>query len=90
MSVIYDNVIEIPARAKTKNPLKVAAYCRVSCESDEQHISFESQIKYYSDYIAGNPEWIFVGVYAEKESGTDFTKRDEFNRMIKEAKRGYC
>ena len=83
---IIEDVLEIPEIPKKKTALKVAAYCRVSTESDEQNISFESQIKYYTEYITENPEWIFAGVYAEKESGTDFKKRDEFNRMVKDAK----
>lgn len=82
--MLNENVMVIPAKTvETKALLKVAAYCRVSSESDEQHLSFESQIKYYTDYITSNPEWHFAGVYAEKVTGTDFNKRDEFNRMQK-------
>lgn len=86
---INENVAVIPVKTRDRNaPLKVAAYCRVSSESDEQHLSFESQIRYYTDYITSNSEWQFAGIYAEKATGTDFSKRDEFNRMITDAKAG--
>ena len=88
MKAVHRSILEVPAKIIKKDPLKVAAYCRVSCESDEQNSSYESQIKYYTDYIKGNSEWIFAGVYAEKESGTDFKNRHEFNRMVKDAKEG--
>jgi len=88
MKAVHRSTIEVPAKIIKKDPLKVAAYCRVSCESDEQNSSYESQIKYYTDYINGNSEWIFAGVYAEKESGTGFKNRNEFNRMVKDAKEG--
>jgi DNA invertase Pin-like site-specific DNA recombinase len=51
-------------------------------------MSFESQIHYYTEYIKENPAWIFAGIYAERISGTDFSKRTEFNRMIKDARAG--
>ena len=87
MAKTNENVIVIPAKEKVF-PIKVAAYYRVSDESDEQNGSFEAQIKYYKQYINENPEWILVGIYAEKATGTDFRKRKEFNRMIKDAKVG--
>jgi DNA invertase Pin-like site-specific DNA recombinase len=87
--MINENVMVIPARSQEKKSLlKVAAYCRVSSESYEQHMSFESQIRYYTNYITSNPSWHFAGIYAEKAIGTDFGKRDEFNRMLKDAKSG--
>ena len=61
MKEAHRNTFEIPAKIAKKDQLKVAAYCRVSCESDEQNSSYESQNKYYTDYIKGNPEWIFAG-----------------------------
>ena len=51
-------------------------------------MSLESQVQYYTSRIVDNPEWEFAGIYAEKASGTDFSKRDEFNRMIKDTKSG--
>lgn len=87
--MINENVMLIPAKIhENKSFLKVAAYCRVNSESDEQHMSFESQIRYYTNYITSNSSWHFAGIYAEKATGTDFDKRDEFNRMLKDAKSG--
>ena len=87
MNNLTNEVITIPAKERT-DPIKVAAYCRVSSESDEQTRSLKSQIMYYTEYINENPDWIFAGVYAERISGTDFSKRNEFNRMMKDAKAG--
>ena len=44
---------------------KVAAYARVSTDSDEQFTSYEAQVEYYTNYIKSNPRWEFVGVYTE-------------------------
>lgn len=61
----------------------MAAYCRVSTDSDEQATSYETQVTHYTEYITGNPEWSFAGVYADDGiSGTNTKKREEFNRMI--------
>lgn len=69
--------------------LRVAAYARVSTDSDEQSTSFYSQQKYYMDKILSNPNWSFVEVYADEGiSGTQAFKRDNFLRMIKDAKEG--
>ncbi len=69
--------------------LRVAAYARVSTDSDEQATSFYSQQKYYMDKILSNPNWSFVEVYADEGiSGTQAAKRDNFLRMIKDAKEG--
>lgn len=85
------NVTFIPARttsserndSNTKPKLKVAAYCRVSTESDEQAISYEAQISHYTNYINSNPEWELAGIFADDGiSGTNTKKREEFNRMI--------
>ena len=84
---LTNNVITIPEKEKTYT-IKVAAYCRVSSDSDEQIRSLESQVRYYTQYINENPDWTFAGVYAERISGTDFSKRNEFKRMIKDAKAG--
>ena len=69
--------------------LRVDAYARVSTDSDEQSTSFYSQQKYYMDKILSNPNWSFVEVYADEGiSGTQAFKRDNFLRMIKDAKEG--
>nr|DAH39427.1 MAG TPA: integrase [Caudoviricetes sp.] len=86
------NITIIPARPQRTNQqqseaekpkLRVAAYCRVSTDSDEQATSYETQVTHYTEYITGNPEWSFAGVYADDGiSGTNTKKREEFNRMI--------
>lgn len=62
---------------------KVAAYCRVSTDSDEQADSFESQQRYFRQYIESHPDWELYEVFADDGiSGTNTKKRSEFNRMI--------
>lgn len=91
------SVTVIPARkrvgnlAKTeeKPRLKVAAYCRVSTDSDEQATSYEAQVAHYTEFIKKNVEWEFAGIYADDGiSGTNTKKREEFNRMIEECMAG--
>ncbi|MDL2205278.1 recombinase family protein, partial [Eubacteriales bacterium OttesenSCG-928-N13] len=90
------NVMVLPARRsvrQTENEEKpkqrVAAYCRVSTESDEQATSYEAQIEHYTAYINGHPDWVMAGIFADDGiSGTNTKKRDEFNRMIDECKAG--
>ena len=69
------NVTVIPARKharknkdKEKPKLRVAAYCRVSTDSDEQATSYEAQIEHYTAYINGHPDWELAGIYAETVS----------------------
>lgn len=91
------NVTFIPAKHKIGNnvsgdevtKLRVAAYCRVSTDSDEQATSYETQIDHYTAYINGHPDWTLAGVFADDGiSGTNTKKRDEFNRMIDECMAG--
>ena len=91
------SVTVIPARARIGNnvntdekpKLKVAAYCRVSTDSDEQATSYEVQIEHYTNYIQSNPEWELAGIYADDGiTGTNTKKRDEFNRMIEDCMEG--
>ena len=68
---------------------KVCAYARVSTDSEEQQTSYNSQIKHYSEQIKSNPEWEFVGVYADEGiSGTQAKNRANFLRMIEDALNG--
>lgn len=65
--------------------LRVAAYCRVSTNSDEQLTSYKMQKKVYTELIQEKPEWCMAGIYADEGiSGTRADKRDEFQRMIKD------
>lgn len=69
--------------------LRVAAYCRVSTKEEEQLNSYELQKRYYTERIEQEPKWALAGIYADKGiSGTSVKKRDEFNRMIRDCKRG--
>lgn len=87
------NITVIPARRRIGNTvnkeakpkLRVAAYCRVSTDSDEQATSYDAQMEHYANYIKSNEEWEFAGIFADDGiSGTNTKKRDEFNRMIDE------
>lgn len=65
---------------------RVAAYARVSTDSDEQLSSYEMQVDFYTRHINSNPDWEFVEVYTDEGiSGTNIKKRDGFNRMIADA-----
>ena len=62
---------------------RVAAYCRVSTDSEEQLNSYAAQKNYYTQKIEENPDWEMAGVFADEGlSGTSMKKRKEFNRMI--------
>lgn len=73
----------------TGRKLKVAAYCRVSTEQEEQQNSFENQVNYYTAYIQSKPEYEFAGIYADEGiTGTSTRKREDFKRMIEDCKKG--
>ena len=77
---------QIPALPARK---KVAAYARVSMETERLHHSLSSQVSYYSELIQKNPEWEYVGVYADEGiTGTIAKKRDEFQRLIADCEAG--
>ena len=62
---------------------RVAAYARVSTDSDEQLTSYEAQVDYYTHYIKERPDWTFAGMYADEGiSGTNTRRREGFNQMI--------
>ena len=91
------SVTFIPAKRQVGNniskeeapKLRVAAYCRVSTDSDEQETSYDAQVSHYTEYIQKNPEWELAGIFADDGiSGTNTKKRDEFNRMIDECMAG--
>jgi len=68
---------------------RVAAYARVSTNSEEQQTSYDAQVSYYTDFIHTKPEWIFVKVYTDKGiTGTNTKKREGFNTMIEDALAG--
>ena len=61
---------------------RVAAYCRVSTEKEEQESSLEAQIAHFTSRISSNHEWEFAGIYAEQKSGTRIKNRSELNRLL--------
>lgn len=68
---------------------RVAAYCRVSTDSEEQLTSYKTQKKVYTEMIAENPEWEFAGLYADEGiSGTRADKRPQFKKMISDCLAG--
>ena len=85
-------VTVIPAKPQrnqqaVKRQLRVAAYCRVSTEEEEQQSSYEAQCTYYTDKIMTNPEWTMAGIFADEGiTGTSTKKRDDFNRMIRKSR----
>lgn len=80
-------VIIINPIKKDERKIRVAAYCRVSTDSQDQINSFMAQVRYYSDYIRHNEKMELVDIYADEGiTGTEIAKRDEFKRMMKDAK----
>ena len=68
---------------------RVAAYCRVSTDSEEQLNSYDAQKSYYTQRIEENPDWELAGIFADEGiTGTSMKKRTEFKRMIAACKRG--
>lgn len=82
------NVIIIPASKvadnnKRKKKLRVAAYCRVSTDEEDQLLSYESQVKHYTAEIEKNPMWANAGIFADEGiTGVSTKKREQFNEMI--------
>ena len=86
----------IPARREAVNraavrerQIKLAAYCRVSTNNEDQLLSFENQVTYYKDYAARHPEYELVEIYADEGiTGTSTRHREEFKRMIADCEAG--
>lgn len=80
------------ALSKKRDPnrvLKVAAYCRVSTDDEDQLNSYHTQKSYYTGLIKKNPKWRFAGIYADEGiTGMIVKKRDAFLRMIEECEKG--
>jgi site-specific DNA recombinase len=69
--------------------LKVAAYCRVSTDTEEQKTSFDRQVESYTSMIEMNPEWELAGIYADEGvTGTIAEKRPDFMRMMADCDAG--
>ena len=85
------NVIEIPQNKKPESiwlqQLRVAAYCRVSINHEEQQNSLKNQIEFYTDYIQKNPRWQLVAVYYDTASGLRKNERPGYRQLIKDCSR---
>ncbi len=87
-------IVVIPAKSReeirqSERRLRVAAYCRVSTDQDEQESSYEAQISYYTEKIGKNTEWQMAGIFADEGiTGTQAKKRPEFLKMIRLCRQG--
>ena len=78
-----------PSGPRRSGKQRVAAYCRVSTDSEEQLTSYTAQKAYYTQKIGENPDWEMAGIFADKGiTGTSMKKRVEFKKMITACKRG--
>ena len=83
-------VIKIEPTERPQNVrLRVAAYTRVSSDSEDQLNSFAAQNRYYTELISSKAEWRMVDIYADEGiTGTSVAKRDDFQRMMADCRRG--
>ena len=87
-------IVVIPAKSREETGqaqrlLRVAAYCRVSTDQEEQESSYEAQIGYYTEKINSNSEWQMAGIFADEGiTGTQAKKRPEFMKMIRLCRQG--
>lgn len=83
------SVVTIEPTVNREKVLRVAAYCRVSSDSQDQLHSFAAQVQYYSKTISENKLMELVDIYADEGlTGTKTAKRDDFNRLISDCKKG--
>ena len=76
-------------RVQEREALRVAAYCRVSTNNEDQLLSFDNQVQYYTEYIANKPDYTLAGIYADEGiSGVSTNKREQFKKMIKDCEDG--
>ena len=84
-----NNPFDDSAKVRKLNRLRVAAYCRVSTDDEDQIKSYNSMVRYYTDLIKNNKQWVFAGVYADRAiTGTKTDKREEFQRLIQDCMSG--
>jgi site-specific DNA recombinase len=77
----------LPDRIDQKPRIRVAAYCRVSTDEEEQESSFELQVEHYTKFINAHEDWELAGIYADKGlSGTQVKHREQFLKMIEDCK----
>ena len=89
IKVIKANPKYADGKTEINDRLRVAAYCRVSTDSEDQEKSYKSMVQYYDEMIDKNPQWHKVGIYADKGfTGTKASNRTEFQRMINDCLAG--
>ena len=95
LSPVQKNVSIIPANPQAlrgstrKKKLRVAAYCRVSTDQEEQQSSYQAQIDYYTAKINANKDWTMAGIFADEGiTGTSAKKRTEFLKLMKLCEKG--
>ena len=82
-------VIVIAATEQQPDRMRVAAYTRVSSDSDDQLNSFAAQVRHYTDLISANAQWTLADLYADEGvTRTSAEKRDEFQRLMADCRRG--
>ena len=87
--IVIPPVMETAQSQAIKKQLRVAAYCRVSTDDEEQLTSYEAQMSYYTDKITSNPDWVMADVFADEgKTGTSVKSRKDFQRMIRQCRRG--
>ena len=84
-----NNPFDESSKVRKVDRLRVAAYCRVSTDDEDQIKSYNSMVRHYTDLIQSNKEYIFAGVYADRAiTGTKVDKREEFQRLIQDCMDG--
>ena len=78
---------EAARRQAVQRQLRVAAYCRVSTDDEEQLTSYEAQKAYYTDKIMTTPNWTMAGIFADEGiTGTSARTRPEFLKMVRQCR----
>ena len=81
VTMILEAAQQVPIK---KQPLRVAAYCRVSTRHEEQQYSLAAQINYYTNYIQSHPNWTLVAAYSDTASGTNTDQRPSYQKLMKD------
>lgn len=89
ITLIPARKVQVETTHQLNPKLRVAAYCRVSTDQDEQLSSYENQVRHYQDYIAQHDDYDLVDIYTDEGiSGTNTKKREGLNRMIADCREG--
>ncbi|MGN0498390.1 MAG: recombinase family protein [Acutalibacteraceae bacterium] len=84
-----NTVVTIAPSIQAKQTMRVAAYCRVSSDSSDQLHSFAAQVQHYTKFIGENERMELADIYADEGiTGTKTAKRDDFNRLVADCKKG--